>query len=53
MLVGTNLVLLLCAAVVVLRLRDAGAGWEALAKGATGLLMLAFAVDGLRRVAGF
>jgi threonine/homoserine/homoserine lactone efflux protein len=52
-LVGTNLwVLLLCGAVVWLRLRVAGAAWEIVAKGATGLLMLAFALDGLRRLAG-
>ena len=52
-LAGTTLwVLLLCAAVVLLRLRFAGAAWEGVAKGATGLLMLAFAVDGLRRLVG-
>jgi chemosensory pili system protein ChpE len=51
-LVGTNLwVLLLCAGVVLLRLRFAGGAWEGAAKGATGLLMLAFAVDGVRRLA--
>ncbi len=50
-LLGTNLwVLLLCAAVVLLRLRFASGAWEVAAKGATGLLMLAFAVDGLRRL---
>lgn len=53
-LLGTNLwVLLLCAAVVLLRLRFASFAWEVVAKGATGLLMLAFAVDGVRRLAGF
>ncbi len=53
-LLGTNLwVLLLCAAVVQLRLRFASGAWEVVAKGATGLLMLAFAVDGVRRLAGF
>jgi threonine/homoserine/homoserine lactone efflux protein len=52
-LLGTNLwVLLLCAAVVLLRLRFASSAWEVVAKGATGLLMLFFAVDGMRRLAG-
>jgi threonine/homoserine/homoserine lactone efflux protein len=52
-LLGTNLwVLLLCGGVVVLRLRFASLAWEAVAKGATGLLMLAFAVDGIRRLVG-
>jgi threonine/homoserine/homoserine lactone efflux protein len=52
-LVGTNLwVLLLCAAVVRLRARFAGAGWDGVAKGATGLLLLAFALEGLWRSAG-
>ncbi len=52
-LLGTNLwVLLLCAAVVLLRLRFASGAWEVAAKGATGLLMLAFALDGIRRLAG-
>jgi threonine/homoserine/homoserine lactone efflux protein len=53
-LLGTNVwVLLLCAAVVLLRLRFASSAWEVIAKGATGLLMLYFALDGVRRVAGF
>lgn len=53
-LLGTNLwVALLCAAVVLLRLRFQSAAWEVVAKGVTGLLMLAFALDGVRRVAGF
>jgi threonine/homoserine/homoserine lactone efflux protein len=52
-LLGTSLwVLLLCAAVVLLRLRFASSAWEVAAKGATGLLMLAFALDGIRRLAG-
>jgi threonine/homoserine/homoserine lactone efflux protein len=52
-LLGTNLwVLLLCAAVVLLRLRFAGDAWAMIAKAATGFLMLAFAIDGLRRLAG-
>jgi threonine/homoserine/homoserine lactone efflux protein len=52
-LLGTNLwVLLLCAAVVLLRLRFAGDAWAMIAKAATGLLMLAFAIDGLTRLAG-
>ncbi len=52
-LLGTNLwVLLLCAAVVQLRLRFASGAWEVVAKGATGLVMLYFAVDGARRLAG-
>jgi threonine/homoserine/homoserine lactone efflux protein len=53
-LLGTNLwVLLLCAAVVQLRLRFASGAWEVIAKGATGVLMLCFAIDGIRRLAGF
>lgn len=53
-LLGTNLwVLLLCAAVVLLRLRFASSAWEVIAKGATGLLMSYFAFDGVRRIAGF
>jgi threonine/homoserine/homoserine lactone efflux protein len=52
-LLGTNLwVVLLCAAVVLLRLRFAGDAWAMIAKAATGLLMLAFAIDGLTRLAG-
>jgi len=52
-LVGTNLwVLLLSGAVVLLRLRFAGGAWEVVAKAATGLLMLAFALDGLQRSIG-
>jgi threonine/homoserine/homoserine lactone efflux protein len=52
-LLGTNLwVVLLCAAVVLLRLRFAGDAWAMIAKAATGLLMLAFAIDGLRRLVG-
>jgi threonine/homoserine/homoserine lactone efflux protein len=52
-LLGTNLwVLLLSGAVVVLRLRFAGAAWDAIAKGATGLLMLYFAGKGVQRLAG-
>ncbi|HXZ03014.1 MAG TPA: LysE family transporter [Stellaceae bacterium] len=51
-LLGTNFwVLLLCSGVVVLRLRFAGGAWEAAAKGTTGLLMLAFAADGIKRLA--
>jgi threonine/homoserine/homoserine lactone efflux protein len=51
-LLGTNLwVLLLSSAVVLLRWRFATALWEVVAKGATGLLMLAFAIDGVRRLA--
>lgn len=51
-LVGTNLwVLLLSATVVLLRLRFAGALWDGVAKGATGLLMLAFALEGLKLLA--
>ena len=53
-LLGTNLwVLLLCGAVVLLRLGFASGAWEAIAKGATGVLMLHFAIDGARRLAGF
>ncbi|HUC69153.1 MAG TPA: hypothetical protein VMA53_27300 [Stellaceae bacterium] len=53
MLLGTNLrVLLLCPAVVLLRLRLAGDARAMIAKAATGLLVLAFAVDGLRRLVG-
>jgi len=53
-LLGTNLwVLLLSAAVVLLRLRFANAAWQVIAKGATGLLMAYFAAAGVRRVAGF
>jgi threonine/homoserine/homoserine lactone efflux protein len=52
-LLATNLwVLLLSAAVVVLRLRFASGAWGAIAKGATGLLMLAFAGAGVRRLLG-
>jgi Mg2+/Co2+ transporter CorB len=52
-LLGTNLwILLLGAAVVLLRLRFAGDAWAMIAKAATGLLMLAFASDGVRRLAG-
>jgi threonine/homoserine/homoserine lactone efflux protein len=52
-LLGTNLwVLLLCAAVVQLRLRFASSAWEVVAKGATGLILLYFAADGVRRLAG-
>lgn len=52
-LLGTNLwVLLLCAAVVLLRLRFSSSAWEVLAKGATGVIMLYFALDGVRRLAG-
>jgi threonine/homoserine/homoserine lactone efflux protein len=43
---------LLCGAVSVLRLKGETALWEIIAKGATGLLMLAFAVRGLVRLAG-
>jgi threonine/homoserine/homoserine lactone efflux protein len=51
-LLGTNLwVLLLTSVVVVLRVRLASAAWDVIAKGATGLLMLAFAIDGVRRLA--
>jgi threonine/homoserine/homoserine lactone efflux protein len=49
-LVGTNLwVLLLCSGVVLLRLRFMSSTFEIVAKGASGLLMLAFAIDGLAR----
>jgi threonine/homoserine/homoserine lactone efflux protein len=52
-LLGTNLwVLLLSSAVVLLRLRFAGAAWDAVAKGASGLVMLYFAGEGVRRLAG-
>ena len=52
-LLGTNLwVLVLCLVVVLLRWRFAGGAWEVMAKGATGLLMLGFAVDGIRRLLG-
>jgi threonine/homoserine/homoserine lactone efflux protein len=52
-LLGTNLwVLLLSGAVVLLRLRFASGAWDAVAKGATGLVMLYFAGDGVRRLAG-
>jgi threonine/homoserine/homoserine lactone efflux protein len=52
-LLGTNLwVVLLCAAVVLLRLRFAGDARAMIAKAATGLVMLAFAIDGLWRLAG-
>jgi threonine/homoserine/homoserine lactone efflux protein len=50
-LLATNAwVVLLCSAVVVLRLRFAGAAWDVIASGATGLLMLGFAIDGVRRL---
>jgi threonine/homoserine/homoserine lactone efflux protein len=50
---GTTLwVLLLCGGVVLLRLRFASSAWEVVAKGATGLLMLYFGLDGLARLAG-
>jgi threonine/homoserine/homoserine lactone efflux protein len=52
-LLGTNLwVLSLSGAVVVLRLRFASGAWDAIAKGATGLLMLYFAGAGVQRLAG-
>jgi len=41
-----------CAAIAVLRLRVATALWDILAKGATGLLLFAFAVAGVLRLAG-
>lgn len=45
--------LVLCAGVGRLRLRFAGAWWDIIAKGATGLLMLGFAIAGVvRLVAG-
>jgi threonine/homoserine/homoserine lactone efflux protein len=44
--------LALAGAVSVLRVRVAGPWWEVGAKGATGLLMLAFAIRGLVRLAG-
>jgi threonine/homoserine/homoserine lactone efflux protein len=44
--------LLLCAAVVALRLRFASALWDVLAKAASGLLMLYFAIDGALRLSG-
>jgi threonine/homoserine/homoserine lactone efflux protein len=51
-LLATNLwVLLLTSAVVLLRWRFQSALWQVVAKGATGLLMLAFAIDGVRRLA--
>ncbi len=51
-LLGTNLwVLLIYIVVVLLRLRFASGAWEAAAEGATGLIMLAFAVDGIARLA--
>lgn len=50
-LLGTNAwVVVVGAAVARLRLRFAGAAWETAAKGATGLLMLAFALAGLARL---
>jgi threonine/homoserine/homoserine lactone efflux protein len=50
-LLGTNAwVVLLGAVVTRLRLRFAGAAWETVAKGATGLLMLAFALAGMARL---
>jgi threonine/homoserine/homoserine lactone efflux protein len=52
-LLGTNLwVLSLSSAVVVLRLRFASGAWDAIAKAATGLLMLSFAGAGVQRLAG-
>jgi threonine/homoserine/homoserine lactone efflux protein len=44
--------LLLCGAVSVLRLKGETALWEIVAKGATGILMLVFAVRGILRLAG-
>lgn len=43
---------ILCGAVVALRLRFAGGVWDAIAKGATGGLMLYFAIDGILRLTG-
>jgi threonine/homoserine/homoserine lactone efflux protein len=43
--------LVLCACVVLLRVKFASASWEVLAKGATGLLMLYFALNGIWRLA--
>lgn len=51
-LLGTTVFcLILCWAVVLLRLRFASGAWEVASKGATGLLMLYFAIDGVRRLA--
>jgi threonine/homoserine/homoserine lactone efflux protein len=44
---------ILCSAVALLRLRFDGAWWQAVAMGATGVLMLAFAILNLVRLAGF
>jgi hypothetical protein len=44
--------LILCGTVSVLRVKGDSALWEIVAKGATGLLMLAFAVVGVVRLAG-
>jgi threonine/homoserine/homoserine lactone efflux protein len=44
--------LVLCSTVVLLRLRFASGAWEVVAKGATGFLMLYFAIDGISRLAG-
>lgn len=50
-LVATNAwVLLLCGAVVAFRLRFTGVAWDVVASGVTGFVMLAFALDGLRRL---
>ena len=44
---------ILCGAVALLRLRFEAAWWQAAAMGATGLVMLAFALLNLARLAGF
>ena len=45
--------IILCSAVALLRLRFEGDWWQVVAMGATGLLMLAFAILNLVRLAGF